>query len=136
MSPNAIARVRPTHGAVANATPPTDSIITPYSVTWPSAAETGISSPGSEPNAEPTNQIVNARSSIASVTAVTCPASFSRAMVRRPCGVEASRSRLPFAASPANVPDSAMTGHSPRRTGRVLPTRQDRKPPMVSRLIG
>ncbi len=71
MSPNAIARVRPTHGAVANATPPTDSIITPYRVTWPSAAEAGISSPGSEPKAAPTTQIVTARRSIARATAVT-----------------------------------------------------------------
>jgi hypothetical protein len=79
---------------------------------------------------------VAASNNIARITAVTWPASFSSAIVRRPCGVEARRSRLPLAASPASVPDSAMTGQSPSTTGRKLPTRQDRKPPMVSRLIG
>ena len=136
MSPNAIARVRPTNGAVANATPPEASIITPYRTTWPRAAENGISSPGSLLKPIPTSQIEIARISIARATAVTCPATFSRAIVRLLCGVDPSRSRLPLAASPASVPDSAMTGHSPSRTGRKLPTRQERKPPSVSRLIG
>ena len=67
---------------------------------------------------------------------MTWPAELLEAMARRPGGVDASRSRLPLAASPASVPDSAMTGHSPSMTGRKLPTRQDRKPPIVSRLIG
>ena len=132
MSPKAIARVRPTHGAVANATPPTNSIITPYRVTWPSAAETGISSPGSFAKAVPIIQIVAASRSIARMTAVMWPASFSmRDGATATCGVDARRSRLPLAASPAIVPDRAMTGHSPSMTGRKLPTRQDRKPPIV-----
>ena len=100
------------------------------------AAENEISSPGRRAKAWPRPKIARARIAIAKTTAVTCPASFSSAIERRACGVDASRSRLPLAASPASVPDSARTGHSPSITGRKLPTRQDTKPPSVSRLIG
>ena len=74
--------------------------------------------------------------SIATTSAVMWPASFWRAMDRRLCGVDTSRSRLPLAASPASVPERASTDHSPSRTGRTLPTRQEMKPPSVSMLIG
>ena len=37
---------------------------------------------------------------------------------------------------PARVPDRAMTAQSPSRTGRKLPTRQDRNPPRVSIRMG
>jgi hypothetical protein len=79
---------------------------------------------------------MTANSTIATVSAVMCPPSFCKAIERRLCGVEASRSRLPFAASPASVPDNARTDHSPRITGSELPTRQEMKPPSVSMWMG
>ena len=84
MSPNAIARVRPTHGAVANATPPTDSIITPYRA---DLAERGrerdlVARQRREDRPDHPDRRRPAMS-IAKATAVTWPASFSSAIVRR-----------------------------------------------------
>ena len=128
--------MRPRNGAVANAAPPAASIITPYKTAWPTADANEISSPGSGRRPGRGRRSPGPGSASRRRTAVTCPASFSSAIERRACGVEARRSRLPLAASPASVPDSARTGHSPSMTGRKLPTRQERKPPSVSRLIG
>ena len=54
------------------------------------------------------------------------PSDLLEAIDRRLSGVDASRSRLPLAASPASVPDRAITDHSPSMTGRKLPTRRTR----------
>ena len=48
-APNAIARERPTNGAVANATEPAASISSPYRRTWlEDASRGGSSSPGQD----------------------------------------------------------------------------------------
>ena len=73
---------------------------------------------------------------IAKATAVTWPATFWNAIRARPDGPAAIMSRLPRVASPASVPDSAMTDHRPKIATSVSPIRHERKPPRVSTLIG
>jgi hypothetical protein len=136
ISPKAIARARPTIGPVAKAMLPAASMSSPYRVTWPNAAPSEISSSGRTLKASPAAKIRRPAISIAATSAVTWPASFWSAIEVRECWVATRRSRLPLPASPASVPDSAMTDHSPSMTGRMLPTRQDRKPPRVSMAMG
>ena len=70
ISPNAAARVRPTNGAVANATEPAASIRSPNRIAWPKAAPSGMASPGSVANSWPTSHVMMAQIETATASAV------------------------------------------------------------------
>ena len=65
--------------------------------------------------------IMTARKAIASQSIVRWAASFSSAMRRLPKGAAATKSRLPRAASPARVPDSARIDQSPAPRAKRAP---------------
>ena len=99
---------RPSSGASANASPPKNIAMTPTQTANPSELPSGIWSPSDAvPKAFELTLSMTAMTSTASHTRTRWAASFSSAIRRLPNGDVATMSRLPRAASPASVPDSA-----------------------------
>ncbi len=82
----------------------------------------GIWSPSDgSPNTFELTKIMIATKAIASQSMVRWAASFSSAIRRFPKGEAATKSRLPRAASPARVPDSARIDQSAVLRAKVAP---------------
>jgi hypothetical protein len=101
------AAARPRNWARKKASPPKARAISQVHRARPTAARTGIWSPGSLAKAAPATQAARAMAAATTVSRATWAATFSAAMRRRPRGEAATRSRLPRRASPARVPDRA-----------------------------
>src|ERR1035437_3315033 len=126
------ARARPRSGARASARPPKHMAIRPAQRAKPMELPSEIWSPSAElPNTFELTKVMIATKAIASQSTVRWAASFSSAIRRFPNGEAATRSRLPRAASPASVPDSARIDQRAVPRANMAPYFQLMYPPRV-----
>ena len=111
----------PKTAAMAKAMEPVTRDRTSSPMANPAAAAGAMGSPGSTPYTTPVTHVARPASVTTAASAVTCARTFARATRRRVDGPARTMSRLPRAASPASVDESASSDHSPPMSAKYGP---------------